>query len=484
MAGYGRFTPVYGADPTQLTRLNDMLRYLFNKVQGGLTIREMGNEIVLSGADGSVGAVIGVTRGDRQIAVGAGREFHSIQAAINSLPGIINHDVTITVYAETYAEDVMIKGFTGRGTLAIRADSTFSVSSFTVSSCSLGDEIGVGLIIDGGDALSHSVCTSAVAPGFTITASSGVHVAHFTIAESASAEGVAVFNSFATLADITISNRGVGVAAYNGANVHLSGLSGSENRTGVAAHYGGIITKYYEEAMPSGTVENENTQYGGLIVNYRGCVLPGGDGWVYAAETWSFASAGSFTVPGDRRGKYRKGDKIRLLQGGNVKFFAVTGVSYASQKTTVSVTGGSDYALSDSVIYGNYLSRAASPHGYPDWFNWTPAFTGFSSAPAGGIYRFRIEGRQCICVFRQPNAGISNAATFTMSAPVRSAGIAGMTWGACVPIADNGVRQSVPGVIEIGADSQTVHVGRNAALEPWTASGGKRVVFATLIYEY
>ncbi|NLG36614.1 MAG: hypothetical protein GX549_01265, partial [Clostridiales bacterium] len=294
MAGYGRFTPVYGTDPTQLTRLNDMLRYLFNKVQGGLTIREMGNEIVLTGADGSVGAVIGVTREDIEIAVGEGREFHSIQVAIDSLPGIINHDVLITVYAGTYAQDVVIKGFAGRGTLTIRADSTFSVSSFTVASCSLGDEIGVGLTIDGGDALGHSSCTSAAKPGFTITSSVGVYVSHFTIAGSASAEGVAVFNSFATLADIAISDRDVGVAAYNGANVHLSGLSGSGNRTGVAARFGGIITKYYEEAMPSGTVENENTQYGGLIVNYEGTVLPGGDGWVYAAESWSFASAGSF----------------------------------------------------------------------------------------------------------------------------------------------------------------------------------------------
>jgi hypothetical protein len=207
-------------------------------------------------------------------------------------------------------------------------------------------------------------------------------------------------------------------------------------------------------------------------------------GWAPAIETWEYASSTSFSISGDKRDKYQKGDKIRLKQGGDWKYFYITGVSYSAPNTTITITGGSDYTLANAAITDNYYSKAENPQGFPDWFNWTPAFTGFASAPAGGVYRFRIDGRQCVCVIRQPSAGISNATTYTMSAPVRSAGIAGMTWGACAPVTDNGARQSVPGQIEIGADSQIVHVGRNAALEPWTASGGKRLIFATLTYEF
>jgi len=42
MPNYGAFTPIHGTDPSQLTQLNDMLRYLFSKVQGGIEYKEFG----------------------------------------------------------------------------------------------------------------------------------------------------------------------------------------------------------------------------------------------------------------------------------------------------------------------------------------------------------------------------------------------------------------------------------------------------------
>ena len=105
-----------------------------------------------------------------------------------------------------------------------------------------------------------------------------------------------------------------------------------------------------------------------------------GDGWVASGETWTYASAMTFTVAGDKTGKYQKGDKIKLTNS-SVKYFYVTDVSYSAPNTTVTVTGGSDYSLANAAISSPYYSKIANPQGFPQWFAYTPAITGSVSNP-------------------------------------------------------------------------------------------------------
>src|SRR5574337_227963 len=88
-----------------------------------------------------------------------------------------------------------------------------------------------------------------------------------------------------------------------------------------------------------------------------------GEGWWSAAQTWTYASATTFTVSGDVTAKYTIGTKLRLKQGGAYKYFYVIGATYSAPNTTVTVTGGSDYSLANAAITDGYLSYAETPQG-------------------------------------------------------------------------------------------------------------------------
>jgi hypothetical protein len=84
-------------------------------------------------------------------------------------------------------------------------------------------------------------------------------------------------------------------------------------------------------------------------------------GWAPAIETWAYASATTITVPSGATSRYQKGDKIRLKQGGEYKYFYIVSVS----DTTLTITGGSDYTLANAAITDNYYSKAMNPQGWP-----------------------------------------------------------------------------------------------------------------------
>lgn len=120
------------------------------------------------------------------------------------------------------------------------------------------------------------------------------------------------------------------------------------------------------------------------------------DGWIAANETWTYASATTFTIAGvDRTSLFRVGDKIKLTQT-TVKYFYVTAVSF-STNTTVTVTGGTDYTLANAAITSPYYSKDATPNGFPDWFSWTPTLSASGSmtwtSTSVGEARFKMTGK-------------------------------------------------------------------------------------------
>jgi hypothetical protein len=110
-------------------------------------------------------------------------------------------------------------------------------------------------------------------------------------------------------------------------------------------------------------------------------------GWVWAGETWTYASASTFTVSGDVTAKYGVGDKLQLKQGGSYLYFWVTAVSYSAPNTTITVAGASTETLANATITDNYYSKANTPQGWPFrpplfpkratmWHDWALATTG------------------------------------------------------------------------------------------------------------
>lgn len=122
------------------------------------------------------------------------------------------------------------------------------------------------------------------------------------------------------------------------------------------------------------------------ISDYRIACNSEFDGWRSANETWAYASATTITVPSGATGKYAVGDKVRIYQANTVKYFYIVTVA----STLLTITGGSDYTLTNSTISNPCFSRRATPVGFPDGFTdangWKVRYIG-----ANPIYRKKIN---------------------------------------------------------------------------------------------
>ena len=158
-------------------------------------------------------------------------------------------------------------------------------------------------------------------------------------------------------------------------------------------------------------------------------------GWTAGVGTWTYASATSITIPSGGASLYAVGDKIKLTQT-TVKYFYVVGVA----STTLTITGGIDYTLTNAAITSPYFSHAASPVGFPSRFSYSPTIT-FTAGTAPNtvstaVYYFSLTGKTCtLSTFTiYTNAGATvTAATITL------------------PIAHASGAQSAYGSISVGA---------------------------------
>lgn len=122
------------------------------------------------------------------------------------------------------------------------------------------------------------------------------------------------------------------------------------------------------------------------------------DGWIADTDTWTYASATSFTIAGkDVTAKFPKGTRIKCTNS-TVKYFVVTSSTF-STNTTVNITGGTDYTLADAAISNPYYSYQANPQGYPSVFNFTPTFAAgasmtYTSVTFSACY-FSVVGNVC-----------------------------------------------------------------------------------------
>lgn len=97
-------------------------------------------------------------------------------------------------------------------------------------------------------------------------------------------------------------------------------------------------------------------------------------GWTVSTDTWTYASASTFTIAGvDRTAVYTKGTRLKFTQT-TVKYAVVISSSFSTD-TTVSIAVNTDYTIANAAITLPYYSYAASPQGYPGYFSWTPTLT-------------------------------------------------------------------------------------------------------------
>jgi len=184
------------------------------------------------------------------------------------------------------------------------------------------------------------------------------------------------------------------------------------------------------------------------------------DGWTDADETWTYASATTFTVAGvDVTAKYPKGTKLKLTQT-TAKYFYVVGSAF-STNTTITVTGGDDYTLANAAITSPFYSYAATPQGFPTWFNWTPSYGAGGSMTYASVTtskaRFFIVGDAVTVEMKaRGTTGGTASASITFTLPIAPA-TADMVFSA--PSVSDGAGASIAGYSYFGSGT-TVSIGK------------------------
>lgn len=211
----------------------------------------------------------------------------------------------------------------------------------------------------------------------------------------------------------------------------------------------------------------------------------GGTGWQEVTETWTRTGNHTFTVAGDLTAKYAKSTLARYKDGGAFEYGVIASSAFSSPNTTINLIPNTSYTMAAGTITDTAISYQATPQGFPHWFNYAAAPTGFSAAPASAIYRWKSLGGNTILInYNEPNNGTSNLTTFDANAPVVAATIAGASWQTVLAsTVDNSVLLTTPGRAFISSGSAAITIRKDTANAAWTASGGKRAVFM-LVYEF
>lgn len=183
--------------------------------------------------------------------------FKTIQAAIDSLPRYNNLSMNVSIQAGTYAEIVVVRGFTGSSTLTIRGGASvseannFKVQGLQISGCSMMVEVS-GLHFN-----------NAGSQGVSVRQSQYVIVSYCNLDAGTSMQpGISTEASTAHITSCNISNRYYGIIAHYGSSVYTTANTGSGNTIGLTANTASTIGKHGTQA---GATTAEVAQLGGQI---------------------------------------------------------------------------------------------------------------------------------------------------------------------------------------------------------------------------
>ncbi len=203
----------------------------------------------------------------RTITVGSGKDFSTIQEAINSIKKRIDETITINVDTGTYAETVTISGFTGTGSIVLNggADLANSVNyiitkQLIVNKCTLGISV-FGFKFNGAG------MTNATQGFVYIGSSLDVSLSYCTLDGSgvafATERGLYIIFCFASVTGCEISNFNThGITVSTNGNLYSGSNTGTGNTVALYTT-AGIIRK--GDTQPAGTTA-EQTVNGGQIL--------------------------------------------------------------------------------------------------------------------------------------------------------------------------------------------------------------------------
>jgi hypothetical protein len=217
----------------------------------------------------------------------SGTAFKTIQKAINILPQIINHTVTINLASGTYTETPIISGKIGNGSIAIIGDTvvstTYTVNGMiTITNNNIPVTIkGINIPITTGDACVYTVRCIHV----------GVYYCNML---GANVNGIHAIASYIDATSNVISNKTTSaILADNGSRVFSNSNTGTGNNVGLYSYITAIIG--IQGTQPSATTPLYKS-IGGLIVDANG--HPIFNGSISNLNQYASFEMGSLTAAG------------------------------------------------------------------------------------------------------------------------------------------------------------------------------------------
>lgn len=197
------------------------------------------------------------------------------------------------------------------------------------------------------------------------------------------------------------------------------------------------------------------------------------DGWVSNLDTWTYASASTFTISGDETAVYTKGTRLRFKQGGAYKYAVVVDSAYDLTNTTVTIAINTDHVIANAAITANDYSYESNPQGYPTLFNFTVVPVGYSVA-ADVKGKYKVDGDLCTVLYwhGSGSGGTSNTTALAYNLPIVCATITGFLSYVAGRSFDNTGTEGI-GIAQIASASPTISISKGANGVAWTASGGK-----------
>lgn len=188
---------------------------------------------------------------NKTITVGTGKDYTVLQTAIGSLKKRIDANITINVDAGTYAEDIMIYGFVGDGSLTINGDTAvstnYTVNWFNILNCT------IPITIRGFNT------TATTVNSFDAKQCISVTLNHCNSVQSSAAAGVSATDcTMVKVANSTLSNRTHGVLSIR-SRVASDTNGGTGNTYGLTCE-AGVINK--NSTQPAGTTAELITKGG------------------------------------------------------------------------------------------------------------------------------------------------------------------------------------------------------------------------------
>jgi hypothetical protein len=245
-------------------------------------------------------AALDQTTADATITVGSGMDYATIQEAIDSLPFIIVHDMTIEIYAGTYSEDLTLFSRIGKGSLLIKSHTgdTVTINSFYARGL-IGVQTTIYQLTVVGTV---TLVSSTEDPAVMFRNCTNISAYKLTITESVTDRtGIRYDASSGIISQGTISNRQYGILAQNRSYVGIQSVAGTGNTYGTYCT-GSIATDLNNNTITGTTPRT--TADGGVIF---------GGPWLIYSDDYSFSNSWADYSAGNL--KYKKNGNVVYLAG-------------------------------------------------------------------------------------------------------------------------------------------------------------------------